>query len=509
MKKIICIILFAAYLSAQVSYAQADGDSLFESNQIHNIKLYFAQAKWYDSLIVYKPLDKKMMGNVNINGRFIDSVGVQFKGNSSFNAPGVKKPWKIDFNEYSTGTKYDGLKTINLNNAMKDPSFMREKIFDDFCRRVGVEAPRATYANVYVNDTLWGFYTLVEQCDKTMLNTQIGNNGGNLFKGDPNGTLQWYGSAASSYYGKYELKTNKTANDWTDLIHLIDEINNTPSVNFYDSLEKSLNTKSWIEGWAANIMFVNLDSYNGTGHNYYLYHNSATNKFDFIIWDTNEAFGNFNFGMSISQLESLSMSYIPNPATGRPLTDKMLQNTAYKNTYVNTVCNYVTDYFSNIYLDPKIDSLANLIRPYVYADPHKPYTNANFETNITSTVMGNIAGLKSFIANRRINLLSQLAAYNCFMGTEEFQEEGYKFQVSPNPNNGMFNVQCLMANENISTINHQPLTIEIYNALGELTLATTVNSKPETINLRQTSGIYFYRILSGEDSVASGKLVVE
>src|SRR3990172_12800080 len=31
--------------------------------------------------------------------------------------------------------------------------------------------------------------------------------------------------------------------------------------------------------------------------------------------------------------------------------------------------------------------------------------------------------------------------------------------ISPNPSNGLFNVQCIMANRNTSTINHQQLTI--------------------------------------------------
>lgn len=496
MKKLIALFLYS-FISPYL-FAQNDGDSLFESSQIHTIKFYFSQAKWYDSLIAYKPLDKKMMGNVNINGRLIDSVGVQFKGNSSFNAPGVKKPWKVDFNEYSTGTKYDGLKTINLNNVVNDPSFLREKLFDDFCRTVGVEAPRATYANVYVNDTLWGFYILIEQCDKTMLNTQIGNNGGNLYKGDPNGTMQWYGTSPSSYYSKYELKTNKTANDWSDLIHLIDELNNTPAANLYDSLEKVLNTQSWIEGWAANNLFVNLDSYIGTGHNYYVYHNTVTNKFDFILWDGNEAFGKFNFGMNVSQLEGLSLSYSQNPVGSRPMTEKMLANTTYKNSYVNTLCNYMANYFSNTYLDPKIDSLVNIIRPHVYADPHKPSSNSSFETNINSPV-GNTPGIKSFITNRRNSLITQLAAYNCFMGAEELQTEGYRFQVSPNPSKGQFTISG----------EKYPVQLQVYNALGELSLETTVSSKQQTVEMNTASGIYFYRILYSNTPAASGKLIIE
>ncbi|MFA5780716.1 MAG: CotH kinase family protein, partial [Bacteroidales bacterium] len=251
MKKLFFGIIFLSAASF-ISFSQNPGDATFFSPNIHTVKIYFSQIGWWDSLVMYKPLDKKMLGDVDIDGIYINSVGIQFKGNSSFSKDSLKNSFKIDFNEFVSGQKYDGLKVINLNNGVSDPTMMREKIFLDFCLAVDIEAPRATYTNLYINDTLWGFYTLVEQVNKTFLQNEYGNDGGNLFKGDPNGTLEWFGSSPSLYYTKYELKTNETANDWTDLIHLIDKINNTPSVNFYDSLENVLNTTSWIEAWAAN-----------------------------------------------------------------------------------------------------------------------------------------------------------------------------------------------------------------------------------------------------------------
>src|SRR5688572_9291740 len=142
------------------------GDSLFNTSQIHTVKFYFSQVKWYDSLIMYKPLDQKMKGDVMINGVMYPNVGVQFKGNSSFNNSSKKKSWKIDFNEYDTLQECNGEKTLNLNNGFKDPTLMREKVALDFCVKNGIPAPRCTYANVYVNDTLWGFYEMVEQADK-------------------------------------------------------------------------------------------------------------------------------------------------------------------------------------------------------------------------------------------------------------------------------------------------------------------------------------------------------
>jgi hypothetical protein len=494
MKKQLLFFFFVICRLSSIFGQNTAGDSLFYSPTIHTVKLYFSQPGWWDSLVYYKPLDFKMLANVEIDGNYIDSIGVQFKGNSSYNAPGVKKPFKIDFNEYVSGQNYDGLKTINLNNDFNDPTLMREKIFLDFCRDAAIPAPRCTYTNLYINDTLWGFYTLVEQVNKTFLENRYFNDAGNLFKGDPNGTLEWFGNLASGYYNRYELKTNETQNDWSDLLRLLDKINNTPSTNFYDSVEAVLNTPAWIRGWAANNIFVNLDSYVGSGHNYYIYHNTATNKFDFIMWDTNEAFGKFAMGMNVSQLESLSMFFLPNPPASRPLHNKMRQNTTYRSMYVNTVCELVSNYFSHSYFDSKIDSVANLIRPYVYADPHKPYTNQNFEDNINMTV-GNAPGLKSFITNRGNSLSSQLAANGCFVGINETDNINNGILIFPNPAQNEIRVR------GTGLIIE---SIEIYDMLGQL---QTINYQLQTGSIDISfliPGMYFLK-LTTESGIMTAK----
>ncbi len=509
MKKVI-IIYTAIILSAYLGLAQNPGDYLFSTSSIHTVKIYFSQSGWYDSLIAYKPLDIKMLGKVEIDGYLVDSVGIQFKGNSSFNIPSKKKSWKIDFNEFKSSQKFDGVKVINLNNCFKDPTFLREKIALDFCNKNGISAPRCSYANVYVNDTLWGFYTLVEQVNTTFLNTVFSENDGNLFKGDPQGTLQWYGSSPSSYYTKYELKTNETVNDWTDLVRLIDKINNTPSNQFYDSLEAVLNTTSVIKAWAFSILFVNLDSYQGSGHNYYIYHNLMSNKFEWIIWDVNEAFGNFNQGMNINQLENLSIFYIPNPPGSRPLTDKMLQNSSYKNSYIWELCNLVYSDFDTTYLYRRIDSIADIIRPYVYADTQKLYTNTQFESNINSNVaigMFNVPGLKSFILNRRNSLVSQLAANGCLMSTQETVKPE-KIHLYPNPCKDK--MYLMLSSDDLSGTG---FTVDIYNIVGEkvksILIDKSLTQEPYIIDTKElNSGLYLCTIHSDSQEQYTFKVLI-
>jgi spore coat protein CotH len=434
------MLLFSIPCFTFIAKAQNEGDSIFSATQIHEVYITFSQPNYWDSLTYYYTIDTVYLaGTMVFNGVSYNDVGVKFKGNSSYNNPSDKKSFKIDMNEFVSGQKVNGLKKFNLNNGFKDPTFLREKLTLDFCNEHGLAAPRCSFAKVYINGTYWGLYTLVEEIDNgTFLKQHYNNKQGNMFKGDPSGDLKWLGSSPSFYYPKYELKTNETTNDWTDLVLFINKINNSGNY-FYDSLETILNTSDFIKHWAVLNLFVNLDSYIGSGHNYFIYHDTLSKRFEWLTWDVNEAFGNFQMGLTITQLKNLSMYWVSNPSSNRPLVQKMLANTTYKDELTATFCNWIEYDFSNMALDAKIDSLANAIRTAVYDDTKKFYSNAQFESNLTSDIsvtgspgLNTIMGLKNFISSRRNAIVAELATQGCVIGINENKKEN-DFNFYPNP----------------------------------------------------------------------------
>jgi len=495
MKKI--FLYSIVLLSIGVNAQTRDGDSIFKADIIHEIRFTFHQTGYWDSLVQNYPLDKMMSCDIQIDDRIMLECGVQFKGNSSYNSyPGVKKPFNIDFNTYIEGQDYDGLKKLNLNNGFKDPTMIREKIFLDFCEMVGMPAPRATYAKLYINNTYWGLYTVVEQINKSFLKDWFDDKKGNLFKGDPHGDLAWKGNTPSSYYGDYELKTNEDINDWTDLVYLLDKINNTPDNQIVDSLNKIFDTDIYFKYWALCNIFANLDSYTGSGHNYYIYHDSTSGQFKWIMWDCNETFGNFNQGMSLAKIKGLKIDYIPNPQQSRPLNYKILQNTTLKTQYHDKVCQITNDYFKNSILDPVIDSLANKIRTDYYADPNKMFTNQQFEDNLTYDINagaipggGDIAGLKSYISQRRDSLKKQLATLGCYINVDEISGLKPSLQVYPNPCNDFINIMLTQISAGNNT------DVKIYDLVGNLVHIEKVStSNIITTNLSHLkSGVYFIK----------------
>lgn len=309
-----------------LAVAQAPSDSLFATDQVIDIQLTFAQPGFEDSLLAYysEGLERQLEASVVITdltgSHSYASVGVRYKGNSSYGLAD-KKSMKIDFNEYVSGQKFHGLKKLNLNNGFNDPTLLREKVFFDFCQDQGVLAPRAVFGNVRMNGTLTGFYGVVEQVDKEYLDRWADDTNGNLFKaGDNFGTggttaadLAWYGPAQSSYEPRYELKTNETANDWTDLIMLIDAINNTADAQLQTSLPSLVDLQPLLRSLAIDNLFANLDSYINSARNWYLYHNDTTGLWQWIKWDANEPSADTAVASRTSRASRLTTS----PTTGR------------------------------------------------------------------------------------------------------------------------------------------------------------------------------------------------
>ncbi len=472
---IICLLAFFGFGTSFGQSFNNDGDTLFGSSTIHTVYFNFYHPQYYDSLIASYVNDTYYTCDMVFDGIAYDSVGIKFKGNSSYNNPSVKKSMKIDLDYHIANQDIDDLNKFNLGNGFKDPTFMREKLMCDFMIANYIPAPRVTYAKVYYNNQYWGFFTLTEEANKDFVDGWFNDKRGNLFKGDPSGDLKWIDANPASYYNKYELKTNETQNDWTDLVQLIKVSNNTPIADLRDSVDSHFNTSEFLRGWAACNIFSNLDSYIGSGHNYYIYHDSVANKFRWIMYDVNEAFGVFAMSMSITQLENLSPFYLSNP-TNRPFCNNLLNDPASKQELTYWFCDLLQpNHFSNAALDPKIDSLANRIRTDVYADPNKFYSNQSFEDNqvmnlsLTGPGGGNFPGLKSFITNRRNSLMSSLAPFGCYLGTNE-EVAPDQFSLFPNPSNGSINL--ITSGDVIGTI-------EVFGLAGNLLYKTQGNGGKE------------------------------
>ena len=190
------VIAVALAITAARPARADETDAFFAAGTVREIRLTFDDPDWYNALYASHasdPDDPYFPARFEYGEVVLDPVGVRFKGNSSFGIRGVKKSFKIDFNEYDEGgdgaasepeTTFLGLKKLNLNNGFKDPTMLREKLFFDLAGTFG-PALRAVHTRVYVNDAYWGLYLAVEQPDQTFIEGRFGDDeDGNLYEGE-------------------------------------------------------------------------------------------------------------------------------------------------------------------------------------------------------------------------------------------------------------------------------------------------------------------------------------
>ncbi len=420
MKTMAMILLVISFPALAWADYDPPAHSLFDTDAVQEIHLTFEQPAWFDSLVVnYSDPDNPeyLSGQFDWDGNHFDNIGVRFKGNSSYwGYPTEKKSFKLDFNQYVDGQNLEGLDAVNLNNCFKDPSYVREKVFWETAEAAGLPYIRVNYAALYINDEYWGLYTVTERVDNEFLEFRFGTGEeGNLFKGEPHGTLEYLGNNESDYYNSFELKTNEDVNDWSGLVHIADNLNNSPSDALPDSLADLLDVNSALTMLALNQLTVNLDSYHGSGHNYYLYQRERDERFVCIPWDANEAWGVFNMGMPSNDLVQLPPFWLPFPPQSRPLAYHLWAPFTWGDQYLGHLRTLMSGPAEANTILARMEELRTLVDPFAATETRCMFSYNDF-LNAMSMNIGGSPGLEPFIRDRQDYLTGILGSYTAPAG---------------------------------------------------------------------------------------------
>ncbi|MBU6219824.1 MAG: CotH kinase family protein [Bacteroidetes bacterium] len=395
---------------------ELEAQSFYDLNILQKIEIYFAESNWDYKLDTAKAGAESyiMAQKVIINGIAFDSVGVKYKGNSTYRATQIKNPFHIELDTYKD-QDYQGYTDIKLSNSAKDPSFLREVLSYDILRKY-MPASLCNYANVYVNGIHLGLYPNAESVTKKFVSKHFNSSKNAFFKCNPiagagPGTsakpnLVYLGKDSSVYYPAYEMKSD---NGWNELISLCDILNNRPQ-----DIEKILNIDRTLWMLAFDNLFVNLDSYiGGFAQNYYLYKDNS-GRFNPIVWDLNESFGTFSQTGTLNLMNTSSKQQMTHLLhindTAWPLIQKLLSNPQYKRMYVAHIKTMMEENFLNGSYYEKAQAIQKIINNDVLADLNKFFPYNQYQSNITSDVssgMSNAPGIKSLMDGRANFLLSQ------------------------------------------------------------------------------------------------------
>jgi spore coat protein CotH len=398
------LLLFT--LCGAFAWAQTPApSSLFDQDAVHTIHLRFANSDWFqvltDNYDGVKADNPYFTASFDWGGYHFDSVGVRFKGNASYRAGQKKNPFRIKLNAFVKGQKIDVLDSLTLSNGWNDPSMVREPVYYEIARAMGIKAARTNYAALYVNDEYWGLYVLGEVVNAEFLKMHFGKSDdtGNLYKANVGSTFQYPGEDKASYQNSWEKQSNEEADDWSDLIALCKLINETPAESLRAALEPIMDVDSVLAALALDNATLNLDNYIGNSCNFYIYRRPSDNRWVWIPWDPSLAFGAFGQGGSGSSLLTLALEWtgsgsstqggrggaVASTGSSRPLATKLFAVSEYQERYRLIYRQLVDKFFLADTTLARMTALQTMIRPWLELDPNKLATLAQFEASLSST----------------------------------------------------------------------------------------------------------------------------
>ncbi len=354
---------------------------------------------------------------LKFNGKTWKNVGFRLKGNSTLQTTwtsGIYKlPFRLNFDKFEdtytgvTNQHFYGFKELSFSPGYKDQSLIREKLTSDIFRLGGIAAPQTAFYKVFIDLgaglKYCGVYCGVELPDDNMVQSQLGEESGNLYKPESNLT--------TFTQSLFEKKNNETEADYSDVQNLVTALNssnNTSNPTLWRSnMENDFNVDYFTKWLAINNAIVNWDTYGNMAHNYYLY-NHSSNKIMWIPWDNNEAMlnspgitGTVNIG-GPGGMGGLSLS-MNEVTTNWPLIRYIADDQLYMQKYKDHLKSFKNNVITQSATNALIDKYYSIIEPYAVGvngeqSGYTFLTSSNSFTEAKTYLKNHFAGRRSLIS---------------------------------------------------------------------------------------------------------------
>lgn len=413
----------AMFFRAVSDADNGDVPGLYDIESYRVMRLEFAQSDWLAQLTANYGTEVNLVASLTVDDVAYEGVGVRFKGDTSYRlATTTKKSFAIEIDATDTELRLLNYKTLNLNNAFSDASFMREVLYSNFCREY-IPSPLANFVHLYVNGSDYGVYINAQQENGDFLEEFFQDNDGDRWRagiapnagaalrppggGGPGGRslnfggdLSWLGGEAALYESGYILKTDKNPDPWAALVNMIDVLNNSAIEELPEKINDVLAVDRFLWMLALENLFLDSDGYLAKAGDYFLYHDINTGRFHPIQHDGNETFNADS--TEISGGTSAAPFYGEDLTVERPLTSRLFAIDAYRQRYLAHMRTILNESYHWDYFEPRVTAYAAMIETDVLADTTKQTNNAQF----LASVDADSSDLREFVEARRAFLLS-------------------------------------------------------------------------------------------------------
>jgi spore coat protein CotH len=365
--------------------------AFYDPAALRTLFLEFESADWEVELEAFNDTDVEVPATLVVDGETFREVGVHFRGASSYAMVprGSKRSLNLSLDFVHEEQRVLGYKSLNLLNAMNDPTFVRTVLYSQIAREY-IMAPKVNLVRVVINGEDWGVYVNAQQYNKDMVRDFLDGNDGARWTvpGSPNGRggLAYLGDDPAPYRAIYEIKTKDSPESWARFIELTRVLNQTPADRLEAALEPLLDVDGALKFLALEVALVNSDGYWTRASDYNLYLDEQ-GRFHVFPHDMNEAMsGN-------AQLDPL----VNASDASKPLRSRLLAVPALRERYLGYVEEIATQWLDWNHVGPLVQQYQALIADEVDADTRKLYGDEAFRTGVDT--------LKGWMDSRRAFLL--------------------------------------------------------------------------------------------------------
>ena len=367
--------------------AQSDGaPDLYDAQTLRTLYLRFHDTDWYEQLGTFYRTDVDVPADLIVDGKVYQSVGVRFRGSSSyFTVQNEKKSFNIAVDYRADRQRLYGYKTLNLLNGHSDPSFLREILYSRIATNY-IPAPKANLVKLVINGESWGIYVNSQQFNKDFLDEWFGTRAGVRWKVPPGRSsgLVYSGDQPSAYQQAYQLKTraDEAPNAWQDLIRLCEALEITPDDQLESELSSILNIDRALWFLALDNVLIDNDGYFSRASDYAFYQD-PNGRFHLLPHDSNETFRFAGGGGPNSwQTDGQMLSPVAlEDDTMRPVVRRLLAIPHLRARYLAHVRTIANEWLDWDRLQPIIAEYQSLADAEVKADDKKLYTYEAFATS--------------------------------------------------------------------------------------------------------------------------------
>jgi hypothetical protein len=362
---------------------------LYDDKTVRTLYLRFSDDDWYEQLGDFYRTDVNVPADLIVDGKVYKSVGVRFRGNSSYFTiqNSEKKSFDIAIDD-DKNQRLFGYKTLNLLNGHVDASFLREVLYLKASRDY-IPAPQANFVKLVINGENWGIYINSQQFNKDFLDDAFGTRKGVRWKvpaGRNGAGLVYNGADPADYRTAYQLKTNEknAPNAWRDLMQLCEILDGTPDDQLEAALSKVLNIDSVLWYIALENAFIDGDGYISRGSDFNLYQ-APDGRFYMIPHDSNETFRYAGGGGPNSwQTDGTMLSPLAQENDRmRPIINRLLGIPHWRSRYLAHLRTIAEVWLDWDRIAPIIEEYQALIDADVKADNKKLYAYEAFANSHT------------------------------------------------------------------------------------------------------------------------------